>query len=423
VADLSFPWEMFMQAAQEKNRNRQQMNQDIAGLGYGLGQGLAGIGEAIQQKKRQQILQQLIQQMTTQGDPQQGPPLPPAGTPQQQSMYQVPPGQPMSAGGNIGQDVQMPQPIPTQGPGQPVSGMGGPARDNTRQIQALMMQLDPQTAIASYMKQNDPMERLRMQRLQQLVSRGSPTDVGGTEKGQVTWDTASQDDRDLAIGMYEGRIDPWTLSFRDRTVATRLANQVPKQLGKKEPFQSYATKVNETMAKSLATGKLGLNALSLNTALGHANSALDSYQRVANTNERFLNVPLNKLRAQTNDPNIIRLQATLNALGGELATVFKGTAGTDQEIGKWMSVLSQDLTPNQAQGAIQQINELLNSRLQALQYQQRNVMGGLPSQRQIISPHGQELSERFKAIGRQGQVPPVGATFQGGKVLKVERVQ
>jgi hypothetical protein len=53
---LNFPWEMFMQAQQEKNRNRQQMYQDIAGIGQGLGQGMGAVGEMMQRKK--EIMQQ-----------------------------------------------------------------------------------------------------------------------------------------------------------------------------------------------------------------------------------------------------------------------------------------------------------------------------------------------------------------------------
>jgi hypothetical protein len=61
----------------------------------------------------------------------------------------------MTAGGNVGQDVQMPQPVPTQTPGQqPTSGIGGPSQDNTQQIQNLMMQLNPQEMMKSMVPPN-----------------------------------------------------------------------------------------------------------------------------------------------------------------------------------------------------------------------------------------------------------------------------
>jgi len=112
VADsISFPWEMFMQAQQQKNLNRQQMNQDIAGMGQGFGQGLSSIGEMIGEQKKKHILAQLVQAMQAQGKPIQGP----AGY--------VPPG----AGGNAVPAGQVP--------------------DMSGKIQSLMMQYDPQNAI------------------------------------------------------------------------------------------------------------------------------------------------------------------------------------------------------------------------------------------------------------------------------------
>jgi hypothetical protein len=139
MAEISFPWDMFLKAQQEKNRNAQQMNQDIAGLGQGLGQAAGGIGQIIQQQKQQALMKQLMQAMQTQGAPQQGPPLPPPGT--------------QTAGVNGVQDAT----IPTQTPGQqPTSGIGGPSQDNTQLIQRLIMQMNPEMGMKAYIDQHDP---------------------------------------------------------------------------------------------------------------------------------------------------------------------------------------------------------------------------------------------------------------------------
>lgn len=134
---LNFPFEMFMQAQQEKNRNQQQMDQNMEGLGAGLGNGMDAVGQIIREKKKKDAINQLIQLMGQgQGQsnqppppPQQPPEMPSMSPPspqapmQPQSTGQVPPGQPMSSGpSNIGQDVQMPQRQPIQMPqGQPPS--------------------------------------------------------------------------------------------------------------------------------------------------------------------------------------------------------------------------------------------------------------------------------------------------------------
>lgn len=63
MADLSFPWEMFMQATQQKNQNRNQANQDIANIGGGLGQGFNSIGQAMQRKKQKDQWSKTINQL------------------------------------------------------------------------------------------------------------------------------------------------------------------------------------------------------------------------------------------------------------------------------------------------------------------------------------------------------------------------
>ena len=94
---MADPINAWLQMAQNKNQNRQQMNQDIAGIGQGLGGTFANIGQIIGEQKKKALLAKIVQAMQTQGAPQQGPPLAPAGTPQP-SLTQIPPGQPMSAG-------------------------------------------------------------------------------------------------------------------------------------------------------------------------------------------------------------------------------------------------------------------------------------------------------------------------------------
>ena len=113
---LGNPIEAWLQMAQNKNQNTQQMNEDLAGIGQGVGGALGGIGQIIQQKKKQALMQQIVQAIKTQGAPQQGPPMP---------------------------DQQGPQ-MPGQSFPPPSSGIGGPAQDNTQQMKGLLMQADPQ---------------------------------------------------------------------------------------------------------------------------------------------------------------------------------------------------------------------------------------------------------------------------------------
>lgn len=62
---LNFPWEMYQQVQEAKNRNRQQVNQNIAGLGQGLGQGFNTIGQAMQQEKSKKAIEEVMSKNPT----------------------------------------------------------------------------------------------------------------------------------------------------------------------------------------------------------------------------------------------------------------------------------------------------------------------------------------------------------------------
>lgn len=210
-----------------------------------------------------------------------------------------------------------------------------------------------------------------------------------TATGQITWEGASPQQQALARAMYEGRVRPSDIGFRERGAMAALANEYGSLNGL-PPYKAFNAEINATMGKYATSGKLGQNALSLNTALGHASSAYDSYKALGNTNQEWLNVPINKLRQKTNDPNVVALGINLNALRGELSNVFKNTGGTDQEIASWKEYLNEDLTPSQTIAAMTKVDELLRSRLDAMEFQKSQAGGsGAP----LISPHAQKISK------------------------------
>lgn len=258
---------------------------------------------------------------------------------------------------------------------------------------------------------------------EKVMTTQQALDAGSVQKGtvikdlpranstdQVSWATATPQQQSLAQAMYEGRVRPSDIGFRDRGKVTLLANEYATQNGL-PPFRSYNADVNATMAKYATSGKLGQNALSLNTALGHAASAYDSYESIGNTNQEWLNVPINKLKEKTNDPNVIALGINLNALQGELANVFKNSGATDQEISHWQKYLNENLTPSQFNGALAKIDDLLKSRLSAMDYQRSQAGGGNGS---LISPHAKEISNKLS----KGQSSNK-ATTQNGTVYSV----
>lgn len=218
-----------------------------------------------------------------------------------------------------------------------------------------------------------------------------------------TFESASPEEQHLAKALAQGNILTSDIGQRQRGRVVALANEYA--IKNNMPFQSYTGNVRKGMAENLAYGGMGKNALSLNTALGHTQDAMDAFQKIGNTNQAWLNTPINKLKAATNDPNVISLGLNLNALQGELANVFKNSGGTDQEIASWREYLNRDLTPAQAVAAGQKIQELLLSRQNALEYQQQNVMGNSNMGRQLLSPKGRAIMQNLKSGNSLMSIP------------------
>lgn len=112
---LDFPFDAFVQAAKQKNQNRQDMYGNIEGIGQGLGSGMGAIAGLIKKQKDQQTLAQIVAKMRAQGQPQQGPQMPGVG---------------IASG-------QMP----------PASGFGAPSPDQSGDIMGLSLALDPTGAL------------------------------------------------------------------------------------------------------------------------------------------------------------------------------------------------------------------------------------------------------------------------------------
>jgi hypothetical protein len=242
----------------------------------------------------------------------------------------------------------------------------------------------------------------------QIVNQGStakggivkvlPSPKAQTGTAGVSWDTASPQEQALAQARYEGRVRSSDLGFRDRGRINALANEYASR-NNLSPFVAYNADTNATMGKYATSGKLGQNALSLNTALGHADSVYAAYQDVKNTNINWINQPINALKKNTNDKSVIALGVKLNAFRGEMANVFKANGATDQEVESWKQQFNDSLTPDQAIAAMGSADELLRSRLNALEYQRAQAGGG--NGQPLISPHAQEISNRLSGQGSQ----------------------
>lgn len=405
IHPLQFPWELFMQAQQAKNKNQQDMNANILGIGTSLGD----IGKNYEQQKAKSTVAQALEAMRTGRVP----------TQMEQAGGGIPSG-PM-------QNFTPQQPsisTPSQPPQMPPELMNALMTLNPEQgTKTLYDTLEPKTQWKTIPNMLSKSGKPLQENSRTGEVREAPYDVTPTGRGNAafgvgatTWDNSTPEEKQLGQALYEGRMRPSDLGYRDRSIAVKLAEQWGRRNGL-PPYKSYAGNVAGKTAEAFATGKPGMNALALNTALGHVDSVYDAFQEIGNTDQAWLNQPINYLKKQTNDPNVVKLDVSLNALRGELGTVFKGSAGTDQDAKHWMDFLSDNLTPAQFNAAIPQIDELLRSRLSALEYQRSSGMGGR-GEGSLLSPKGAAISNKLgKGKGSKNNLtrPDEEAAYQAYK--------
>lgn len=131
------------------------------------------------------------------------------------------------------------------------------------------------------------------------------------------------------------------------------------------------------------SGKAASNVRSLNTAIGHIGDLAEKAKKLSNYGFTPANVAKNLAARTTGRPEVTNFLTAANAVAGELSTLFKGTAGTDQEIKAWREGIDPNASPEQLQGFVDTAVQLAFSRLMALRDQY--VKGTLKNDRTLLS--------------------------------------
>jgi hypothetical protein len=142
------------------------------------------------------------------------------------------------------------------------------------------------------------------------------------------------------------------------------------------------------------SGKASSNVRSLNTAIGHIGDLAEKAKALQNWSFTPANVGKNLASKATGKPAVTNFLAAANAVAGELSTLFKGTAGTDQEIKAWRESIDPNASPEQLQGFVETAVQLAFSRLMALRDQY--VKGTLKADRTLLS---EKARQTLKKIG------------------------
>jgi hypothetical protein len=164
------------------------------------------------------------------------------------------------------------------------------------------------------------------------------------------------------------------------------------------------------------SGKNGQNIRAFNTAIGHLGQLYDAADALNNNDVQKLNQVANAIGVQTGSSAPVVFDAIRAAVAGELATTFKGAAGTDPEIKSIVDTLHSKQSPQQTRDVSKAYIGLLNSRLHVLNEQYKQAMGK-PADFHILHPESQAVIEHMGVSGSHNGSPKT-KTYQGATYVQ-----
>lgn len=187
------------------------------------------------------------------------------------------------------------------------------------------------------------------------------------------------------------QIDPTKITSLRNDERQRLVSLVSQY----DPtYDSSSFPAKAAVIKDFTSGKSAQNVRSLNTAVAHLNALANAGGALGNTSFTPFNQIKNSISQTTGQPQVTRFNDSLNAVAGEMATVFKGTSGTDEEIKSWKDQMGSAQSPAQIQAGINQMIELMAGRLQALNSQYQTGRGKPPNV-PFLNSNSQAILQRF----------------------------
>jgi hypothetical protein len=175
---------------------------------------------------------------------------------------------------------------------------------------------------------------------------------------------------------------------------------IEAQVQQFDPSFNMANYANRAaIRKDVTAGKTSQNIKSLNTAIQHiytmdvASKALDNFSGIPLLNTT-VNSLKNKASGASGDPAVTNFNTAADAVTAELATAFKGSSGTDQEIKQWRRNINPNMSPEQYKGQVNTLLELLGKRIGAINEKYTTDMGK-PPDFDVLNPKSRILLKKM----------------------------
>lgn len=139
------------------------------------------------------------------------------------------------------------------------------------------------------------------------------------------------------------------------------------------------------------SGKSATQINAMNTVIGHLKSLSDSADGLNNTRFVPLNTYVNMAESAIGDPRYKQFDTTKKAVVDELTRVWRGNGGSEGDIKTWSDQINSANSPAQLHGVINQIGELLESKINAMGEQYKQGMGTAGNPIQLVTPQAGQV--------------------------------
>lgn len=163
--------------------------------------------------------------------------------------------------------------------------------------------------------------------------------------------------------------------------------------------------------KDFTAGQSAKAVTALNTALGHAGTLSDNFDKLDNGSLPMWNAFVNEAGKQFGSDKVTNAQMAIGALAAEARKVFAATGGGSlTELKSWEESFPLNGSPRQQQGAMKQFVDLLDSRLQGLADQYNRGMKTTEDPLQLLEPRSRAVFQQLT-----GETPKSSTGYQSGR--------
>jgi hypothetical protein len=202
---------------------------------------------------------------------------------------------------------------------------------------------------------------------------------------------------------------------------TPYFQQMLQAVGQYDPdFDATIFNARNQMRKQLSsiTGPVG----SLNTAVAHLGTLQTAADALGNGNVQLYNKIANSLKTQfTGWTGQTDFNTIAPKMAKEIEKLWSGAGGSEAGEMRTLGTLNTDMAQPQINDAIAKTADLVNGKLQSMEFQKRQVFGthGAGSDIQITSPQTQAILARLQS---GGAAAPAGAGLQTAAAAHLQSV-